>query len=327
MVAPLEGIRVIDISQVLAGPGAGAFLADLGADVIKVEPPGGEGTRRTNFPVTLMGVQPDVDVNCIFELNNRGKRSIVLNLNTKAGRTLLYKLCESADLFITNMMPASRKRLQITEDDLWKANPKLVYCLLSAYGTDGSQADRPGFGVTAFWAGSAIMGLSSDPPTLPPIGIDDYAVTLNLFGSALVGLIQRDKTGKGQYVEVSLQGTGVWTNAFSVAVGLVAKQQPPIHDRDHPKTLSNTYQTKDGRWLLLPGGEAYWEPVCHALDRADWIDDARFATAEARSANMKVLTTLAAERIAQEHLAHWTERLNAARVTWSPVATIPRLGR
>ena len=88
------------------------------------------------------------------------------------------------------------------------------------------------------------MGLSSDPPTLPPIGIDDYAVTLNLFGSALVGLIQRDKTGKGQYVEVSLQGTGVWTNAFSVAVGLVAKQQPPIHDRDHPKTLSNTYQTK-----------------------------------------------------------------------------------
>ena len=326
MVAPLEGIRVVDMSQVLAAPGATAFMADLGADVIKVEPPGGEGMRNSNTAATL-GIEVESEINCIFELNNRGKRSIVLNLDSEAGRKLLHKLCESADLFITNMLPASRKRRNLTEGDLWKTNPKLVYCVLSGYGSDGPQADRPAIGQTAFWAGAAIMGLCSDPPNIPSIGIDDYAVTLNVFGSAMVGLRQRDKTGKGQYVEVSLQGTGIWTNAYPISVGLVAKQQPLVHNREQPRSaLSNTYLTKDGRWVLLTAGrEAYWEPLCRGLGCAEWIDDPRFATLDARIENAKALATLAEERFAQEDLAYWTERLNAAGVTWSPVMTIPEV--
>ena len=326
MHAPLAGIRVIDMSQVLAGPATAAFMADLGADVIKVEPPGGEGTRRSDL-AAIMGVEADLPVNCAFELNNRGKRSITLNLDSETGRMLLRKLCESADLVLTNMLASSRERRKLTEHDLWQINPRLVYCVLSGYGSAGPEADRPGFGQSAYWAGAGIMGLCSDPPTLPALGIDDYAVTLNLFGAVMVGLRQRDCTGEGQYVEVSLQGSGIWTNALPVAVGLLADQQPPVHDREHPvSALHNTYRTKDGRWILLVApGEAYWEPVCRTLGHTEWLQDPRFATPDARHANAKLLATMVEERFAEGTLAHWTERLNRERVTWETVATIPEV--
>ena len=268
MVAPLEGIRVVDMSQVLAAPGATAFMADLGADVIKVEPPGGEGMRNSNTAATL-GIEVESEINCIFELNNRGKRSIVLNLDSEAGRKLLHKLCESADLFITNMLPASRKRRNLTEGDLWKTNPKLVYCVLSGYGSDGPQADRPAIGQTAFWAGAAIMGLCSDPPNIPSIGIDDYAVTLNVFGSAMVGLRQRDKTGKGQYVEVSLQGTGIWTNAYPISVGLVAKQQA-AGPQPRAAEIGAQQHLSDQGWALGPADRRPRSVLGTALSRA-WV--------------------------------------------------------
>ena len=167
MVAPLEGIRVIDMTQVLAGPAAAAFMADLGADVIKVEPPGGAGARGGNLAATL-GVDAKVDINCTFELNNRGKRSITLNLDSEVGRTLLQKLCASADLYVTNMMPASRRRLHLTEDELWHVNPQLVVCVLSGYGSEGPEANRPGFGQTAFWGrcgNHEFVQRSSDHPS------------------------------------------------------------------------------------------------------------------------------------------------------------------
>ena len=236
-------------------------------------------------------------------------------------------LRESADLFLTNMLPSSRTRREITEDDLWKVNPKLVYCVLSGYGSEGPEADRPGFGQAAFWAGAAIMGLCSDPPNIPALEIDDYTVTLNMFGSAMVGIRQRDSTGEGQYVEVSLLGTGIWTNAAPIAVGLVSNNQPPVHNRTQPHAaLHNTYQTKDGRWILLMGGNVlYWELFCRGLGHAEWIEDSRFATQESRLENAKALANAVEERFLEEDLAHWTQKLNEARVVWSAVTTVPEV--
>ena len=143
----------------------------------------------------------------------------------------------------------------------------------------------------------------------------------------MVGLRQRDKTGKGQSVEVSLQGTGIWTNALPMSLGLVTNLQPPAHNREQPVTaLHNTYRTQDDRWILIVAfAEAFWEPFCRALGHTEWIEDPRFVTQEARTANATLLSQLAGERFLQRNLAYWTERLNTERVTWSPVATVPEV--
>ena len=327
MAGPLDGIRIIDTSQVLAAPAACALLADMGATVIKVEAPQGDRTRGIS-PQSRGAENYTSTANCLFELGNRGKQSVVVDLNAPHGPDFLRRMCKDADIFVTNMLRPGLERRDLLDETLLKVNPRLVYCYLTGYGSQGPAANRRGIGQTAFWAGSGIMGLCGDPPNLPPTGQDDYVVTLNMVAAILAALRQRDRTGKGQYVEITLQGSGVWTNAWDVSIGLITNTQPRVHNREHPdNALHNMYETKDGRWILLGlGGEQYWPRLCGVLERSEWIDDARFGTPVDRVANRETLTTLVRERLLEENLAHWKSRLDDGEsMTWSPVTTIPEI--
>ena len=327
MAGPLDDIRIIDSSQVLAAPAACGLLADMGATVIKVEPPQGDRSRGLS-PQTMGADAYNSDANCLFELGNRGKQSVVIDLNAPRGPDLLRRMCQDADIFVTNMLRPGLERRNLLEDALLKVNPRLVYCHLSGYGTHGPDANRRGIGQTAFWAGGGVMSLCGDPPALPPTGLDDHVVTLNMVAAILVALRQRDRTGQGQYVEVTLQGTGVWTNAWDVSVGLLTKAQPRVHDREHPNgSLHNMYETRDERWLMLAvGGDPQWPRFCDVLVRQEWVDDARFRTAEDRVENREILTKLVRERLLEEDLAYWKARMDDGEsMTWSPVTTIPEI--
>ncbi len=327
MAAPLEDIRVVEVANWLAAPAAAALLRDLGADVIKVEPPGGDVFR--GFPLRSLGYEHDFDLNYAFEVDNRGKRSISIALDRPGGPELVHRLCARADVFVTNLTPPRRERYALGEERLLELNPRLVYASLSGYGTRGPDAERPGFDYAAFWARSGLMSVLGEPPSPPPLcrgGQGDHTAALNLLAAVLAALRLRDRSGEGQYVEVTLQGTGMWTLAADLSVALAVREQPARHDRQAPANpIWNSYRTRDGRWLLLvmPQPDPYWPGFCRALEWEAWIDDARYASAAGRSERTRELTASIQERFETRTLAEWGGRLDAERVIWAPVAELP----
>ncbi|MYB42424.1 MAG: CoA transferase, partial [Chloroflexi bacterium] len=217
MKAPLAGIRVIEAATWLAAPSAAALLADLGADVVKIEPPGGDPWRH--FDTSSMGFEEPSAIQYGFEFDNRGKRSIAIDLRQPGAPELVRRLCEDADVFVTNLM--QRERWGIDAETLRAANPALIHAAVSGYGEQGPAADREGFDYAAFWASSGIMGLSGEPSSPPPFcrtGQGDHATALNLLSAILVALRLRDQSGEGQSVEVNLMQTGLWTIGADAAV-------------------------------------------------------------------------------------------------------------
>ena len=253
MAAPLEGIRVVEVANYLAAPSAGALMADMGADVIKVEPPGGDVYRA--FELASLGYDHDFATNYAFELDNRGKRSITVDLEAPGGPALVRRLAAGADVFLTNLIQRRRERFALTIEELQAANPSLIYASFSGYGTEGPDADRAGFDYAAFWARSGLMSLLGDPGAPPPLcraGQGDHTTALNLLAAILAALRLRDQSGEGQVVDVTLLGTGLWTIGTDLAAALQAGHQPPRHDRERPpNALWNSYRCADGRWLLL----------------------------------------------------------------------------
>ncbi len=327
MTAPLDGVRVIEVSNWVAGPAAAAILADLGADVIKVEPPEGDALRA--FSLRALGY--DVDLNTAFQMDNRGKRSIVVDFEQPGAADVMRRLAGAADVFLTNLTQPRRERYRVTYDDLRAANPRLVYTSLTGYGTRGPDAGRPGFDYSAFWARSGLMGTLGEPPSAPPLcrgGQGDHTTALNLVAATLAALRLRDRTGAAQYVEVTLYGTGVWTLGGDLSAALVTKTHPPRHDRTRPPNpIWNSYATRDERWILLvhPAPDAYWSRFCAALGEPGWASDERYATAAKRSAGSAELTTAIGERFGRHDLAHWARRLDEHEIVWAPVATLPEV--
>ena len=329
MQAPLSGVTVVEVANWLAAPAAGALMCDLGADVIKVEPPGGDVYRH--YILGSQGYDYDFKLNHAFELDNRGKRSLTVTLDRPGGPALVRRLCRQADVFLTNLLPARRERFQLTEAAIRTMNPLIVYASLSGYGTQGQDADRPGFDHAAFWARSGIMGTlgaPASPPELPRPGQGDHATSLNLLAGILAALRLRDQTQIGQYVEVTLQGTGMWTIASDLAAALVAKQQPRRHDREEPANpIWNSYQTRDTRWLLLvmPRPDPYWAPFCHTIGEPQWASDPRYDSLLKRREASRELTAGIARRFSQFDRDYWAEKLDENGMIWAPVAELPEV--
>jgi crotonobetainyl-CoA:carnitine CoA-transferase CaiB-like acyl-CoA transferase len=329
MVAPLSGIRVVEVSNWLAAPSAAALMADLGADVIKVEPPGGDAFRQ--FDMRAFGYDHDFATNAAFELDNRGKQSIVVALDRPGGSELVKRLAEDADVFITNLVQHRRERYGLTVEDVQAVNDGLVYVSFSGYGTDGPDAGRAGFDYAAFWARSGIMGLMGEPPSSPPIcrpGQGDQTTALNLLASTLAALRLRDQTGEGQVVDVTLLGTGIWTIGPDLSAVLQAHQHPPRHERSHPANpIWNPYQCSDGRWLLLvmPQPDRYWPPFCEMVERPEWVSDERYDTLAHRMEHSERLTAEIDAIFSSADLAAWAQRLDAAGLIWAPVAELPEV--
>jgi crotonobetainyl-CoA:carnitine CoA-transferase CaiB-like acyl-CoA transferase len=287
MVAPLEGIRVVEVANWLAAPSAAALLGDLGADVIKVEPPGGDVFRR--FDLRAIGYSREFELNYAFELDNRGKRSITVALDRPGGPELVHRLCARGDLFITNLTQPRRERYRLTEEAVREASPRIVYASLTGYGTRGPDAARPGFDYAAFWARAGVMGVLGEPPSAPPLcrgGQGDHTTALNLLAAVLAALRVREQTGEGQYVDVTLFGTGIWTIGADISAALSAREQPARHDRAAPANpIWNSYRTSDERWILfvMHQPEPYWPRFCAAIGEPDWASDERYDSAPKRA--------------------------------------------
>ena len=322
MAAPLAGIRVVEVANWLAAPSAAALMADLGADVIKVEPPTGDQWRWTT-------IQLDLGHNYLFELDNRGKRSLALALDQPGAPELLRRLVASADIFVTNLIQPRRERFGLTVEDLQAVKPSLIYVSFTGYGSEGPDADRPGFDYTAFWARSGVWGLMGDVGDSPAAcrpGQGDHTTALNLLASTLVALRLRDQTGEGQTVEVTLQRTGMWTIGSDLSQALVSREQPlRLNRREPPNALANSYETRDGDWLMLmmPAPVKYWRGFCGMLGQAEWADDPRYATLEARTERSLELTAQVRALFLQDDAASWGRRLDGAGMIWAPMSDLP----
>jgi crotonobetainyl-CoA:carnitine CoA-transferase CaiB-like acyl-CoA transferase len=328
MTAALDDIRVLELANWVAAPSAGALLADLGADVVKIEPLTGDSMRRRLRQPRRVEGEPTIDVP--FHLDNRGKRSLAVDLADRRGAALVRELAGAVDVVLTNLLPRRAARFGLGPDELRAAHPALVYAIVSGYGTTGDDADRRAFDQTAFFGRGGIMGLIGEPDEPPPAfrsGQGDHPTGLALLSGILAALRVRDRTGEGQVVETALLRTAAWTIGSDVSVALVDGHQPSRRARDHAISPMNTrYRCGDGRWINLTGVDGgVWPRFCAAIGRADLADDERYATAADRFRNGPELIATIDAVFAAKPLDEWRDALDASGVAWAPVAQLPDL--
>jgi crotonobetainyl-CoA:carnitine CoA-transferase CaiB-like acyl-CoA transferase len=299
---PLDGIKVVELGVWVAGPGAAGILADWGADVVKIEPPAGDPAR--GFQRMLGG---DLDVNPVFELDNRGKRGIALDLSTERGVELADRLVSEADVFLTNVRPAALDRLGLGPDGALERHPQLVYALITGYGLDGPDAGRAAYDIAAYWARAGIAESLRAPGGPLPFqrgGMGDHTAAMTAAAMVSAALVGRARTGKGQLVSTSLLRQGAYTLGFDVNVALMWGRTLAIGSREtmHSPTLNN-YTASDGRafWIVGLEGERHWPALARAVERPDWLTDPRF-------------TDPRAGRRARRHLRHPAARGVGRRV-------------
>jgi crotonobetainyl-CoA:carnitine CoA-transferase CaiB-like acyl-CoA transferase len=324
MPGPMEGVKVVEIGVWIAGPAAGGILADWGADVVKIEPPGIGDPART-FQ-SMLGA--DLPFNPIFENDNRSKRSIVIDLSNETGRELALELIDGADVFVTNVRMKALARLGLDPDSLLERCPRLVYAVVSGYGLEGPDADRAAYDIAGFWARSGIAASLTSPGGHPPFqrgGMGDHNAGLAAAGAVSAALYSREKTGKGQLVSTSLLREGLYTLSFDLALGVRFGIPLQVADR---KTMGNpcinNYADKDGRWFWIVGLEAerHWPPLARVVGHPEWMDDPRFATVVARAENAAELIASLDAIFATRTREEWAEVFATEEdLWWAPVQT------
>jgi crotonobetainyl-CoA:carnitine CoA-transferase CaiB-like acyl-CoA transferase len=327
MPGPLDGIRVVELGVWVAGPAAGGILADWGADVVKMEPPGGDPARA--FQRMLGG---DVPTNPPFELDNRSKRSIALDLSTAEGRAIALELVDRADVFLTNVRVGALARAGLGHEVLLARNSRLVYALVTGYGLEGPDAHAPAYDIAAWWARAGIASLLTPPGGDLPFqrgGMGDHTVAMSAAAMVCAALLARERTGTGQLVSTSLLRQGVYTVGFDVNVALMWGQTIGIGRRTTMgNPAMNNYSAGDGRrfWLVGLEAERHWPPLARAVDHPEWLDDERFATPAGRFAHAAELIAQLDAIFATRPLAEWAERFAAEPdLFWAPVNTIDDL--
>jgi len=326
----LAGIRVIDAATWIAGPTAATVMADFGADVIKVEPPGGDGFRRmTDTPGF-----PTADTDYAWQLDNRSKRGIIMDLGQAADRERMRALVASADVFVTNHPLPVRRKFGLTWDELSAINPRLIYASLTAKGEVGAEADGSGFDVTTYWARSGLMHLvrpdMAGPPATSVAGQGDHPTGIALFGAVMLGLYERTMTGRGREGHTSLIANGLWSNAVLTTATLAGAVLQDRRPRQDPWTaLVNYYETRDGRWFIMSAldPERDFNRLTQVIERPDLLEDPRFATQEARSANAAALTRIFDAAFLQRDWVEWEKRLGDTRLAVGPVLTPDEAGK
>jgi len=314
----LAGLRVLELSRVLAGPWCGMTLADLGAEVIKIEPLEGDDTRGYGPPF-------DGDISAYFASCNRGKRSIAMDLRHPDARPLLEALIRDADVLIENFRGGVAASLRLDAASLRALNPRLIHCAISGYGREGPGARRPGydFAVQAESGLMAITGPVDGPPSKVGVATVDLTTGLNATIAILAALHQRARTGEGQSIEVALFDSQLQALANVAASALFTGEDARRHGNAHASIVPyQTFDAADGAFALACGSDALWQRLCGAIDREDWRDDPRFATNAARVANRERLIPDLAHRFAGERVAHWLARFDAAGIPAAPVNTV-----
>ena len=321
MPGPLEGVKVVELGVWVAGPAAAGVMADWGADVVKIEPVSGDPAR--SFQFMYGGNPPD---NPVFELDNRNKRGVAIDITTEAGREAAYRLIDEADVFVTNVRAAALQRSGFDYATLAPRNPRLIYGLITGYGLTGPDADRPGFDISAFWARSGMAHvMTPNGNTIPTLrgGMGDHSTGVTFAGAISAALYSRERTGQGQMVTSSLLRQGVYTIGFDLNMVLSWGRHPPINNRFEARNPSvNTYQSSDGKWFFVVGveGDRHWPPLARVVGRPDLIDDPRFDSIRNRAINFEELRAILDEAFAARTMSEW-ETIFATEpdMFWSPI--------
>jgi crotonobetainyl-CoA:carnitine CoA-transferase CaiB-like acyl-CoA transferase len=318
----LSGLRVIDCGTYIAGPAAATILSDFGADVIKIErPPHGDPYRY----LPQVAGMPLSDVNYTWILDARNKKSVALDLNDAEARGALMKLIESADIFITNYQPQLQRKFGLEYKDLAALNPRLIYASVTGYGEHGDDAEKPGYDATAYWARSGLMSSMHNgdaEPVQSPAGFGDHPTSMTLFASIMIGLYQRQITGRGTKVSTSLMASGAWSHACSIQAALCGAQFLPKWTRKQAiNPFVNHYVASDGKRLFFCLLEPVrdWPNLCVALDWPHLLHDERFNSSQGRRTHSVELIALIDEAIAKHDLAHWTRVFKEHDLVWGPV--------
>ena len=323
MTGALDDITVLELANWVAGPSAAAIMADMGARVVKVEPLAGDSMRNRLRQPVLPDDAPRTDFP--FHLDNRGKRSVAVDLADEQGGQLVRDLAGEADVVVTNLLPGRLERFGLGPDQLLAEHPSLIYALVTGYGSTGDDADKIGFDLTAFFGRGGIMSLigePDDPPHAFRPGQGDHVTGLALLSAILAALRVRDRTGEGQVVETALMRTAAWTIGCDVSVALVDGLHPNRRARNQAiSPLMTRYRCADGVWVNLAAFDpSLWGRFCEAIDRPDLATDERFATPAARFQNNEELIGLVDEEFATRPFDEWAPRLDASGVIWARVS-------
>jgi crotonobetainyl-CoA:carnitine CoA-transferase CaiB-like acyl-CoA transferase len=322
---PLAGIRVVDLSTVLAGPYATMVLADLGADVVKVEPPDGDATRGWG-PPWVGDSSAGTRTAAYYLAVNRNKRSVRLDLKADGGADVLRRLLAGADVLVENFRPGSLDRLGFDVATLESINPKVIHLAISGYGTTGPAADRAGydFVIQAVGGLMSITGDADEDGGRPmKVGVAISDVVTGLYGAIgiLAGLLAREDVG--QRIDVSLLGSTLAILVNQAQNAFVSGRSPGRRGNAHPNIVPyETFATADGELALAVGSERQWPRLCAALGLPDLAADARFATNGDRVERRSELRPILAARFAERPTAHWAKALDAAEIPWGAVADV-----
>jgi crotonobetainyl-CoA:carnitine CoA-transferase CaiB-like acyl-CoA transferase len=327
MAGPLHGIRVVELGVWVAGPAAGGILADWGADVIKIEAPEGDPARR--FTRMLGG---DLPTNPPFELDNRGKRSVVLDLRTPQDLARALDLIESADVFLTNIRKAALHRIGLDPQTLLDRNDQLIYALITGLGIDGPDSDKAAYDVAAWWSRAGIAALLTAPGSDPPFqrgGMGDHTVAMTAAAMVSSALVARQTTGKGQLVTTSLLRQGAYTIGFDLNVYLLWGHQIAIGARTAMgNPAMNNYTAADGRRFWIVGLDAvrHWPALVRAVGRPEWLEGHRYSTPAGRFQHASELIAELDAIFATKPLEEWTAIFERdPEFFWAPVNTLEDL--
>jgi crotonobetainyl-CoA:carnitine CoA-transferase CaiB-like acyl-CoA transferase len=323
---PLEGVKVIELAEHGFVPSAAAALADWGANVVKLEKPGGDALRL----VQSQGLIEQAEgFNYVVEIANRNKRNLCLDLAIPEGRALFDRLIAWADVFVTNQLPKVLRKFRIEAEDLFRVNPRLVYARGHGQGQKGPDAEAGGFDGVSFFARAGLahmltpVGAPSIIGSRPALG--DFPTGVQLAGGIAAALVKSLRTGKGVKVDVSLLAGGVWQLGPDLAFTSFAKREPGKMQIGRPVAtpLVATHQTSDNRYVSLSmlQEERYWPRICRALGLDAWIEKPEYATAALRAPHAQVIHAEFGCRIAAQPLAHWKQRLSECECVFASYAS------
>src|ERR1700720_2941941 len=312
---PLAGIRVIDLTRVLAGPFATQNLGDLGAEILKIEPPGG-GDETRHFP-------PFIDGESHYFLGiNRNKKSLVVDLQQEAGKEILRRLVARADILVENYRPGVMDRLGLGYAALAEINPRLIYCAISGFGLSGPLRDKPSFDIVT-QALSGALSINGERNHLPvKLGIPLGDMVGGVFGpmAILAALHERSRTGRGRLIDISLYDGLIGMLGYFAQLAFITGEDPPPMGSSHPNIVPyGSFPAADGSIIIAVLSERFWGRLCEALERPDLTNDPRFLTPTLRRDNRDELDRLISEVTATRTVTEWEKRLAAADVPHAPV--------
>ena len=315
----LKGLKVVEMATWLFAPMSACLLGELGADVIKVEAHGGDPMRGL-----VHRVRDHVD--WVYELANRNKRSVALDVRSPGGGEVMRRLLQDADIFIVNLRRGGLERLGIDYESLREDHPRLIYAHATGYGTEGPDINRPAFDELAYWARGGFMSILGAPGNDPVrlVGaMGDLPSAMNITAAIFAALYQRELTGEGQFLTCSLYGGGIWANGFAVQGALATGQNFPRGDRYSSfNSLYNSYRAADDKWLQLAmiQEERFWASFAEAIDLPILTEDARFAVTADRRRHTREAVELIEQRIGEEPRDHWAAIFDALDFPWAPAA-------